>query len=660
LFGYKHNLKTLKSVICSCFLLIPILFIVEPALSNEPDSLFRFSIPEVVIEQARHAYFREDKKISSPDSLMQEVFFSASIGEILPLFTSAYINSTGSGGASSSMFLRGTNSYQTSVTWNGFLLNSLTLGSADLSAIPVAAVQDISVIHGASGSLAGSGNFGGSVLLENRADWDNRIKAGLQTELGTFDNRHFSFNGKFGNQRLQYHLSLFSHDAENNFTYSDIYKHGDPVERIKNNALENRGMIQNLFLRLPGNNNIEAGIWYQAKRKEIPAIMGSYNPGNAMQRDSSLRVYTKWTKVMERSLFSVNTAVFSENMLYRDKENAADLNFSIDSEIQSRRLMGDMNYRVWISDVLSLDAGATFSHLTAKAVAYSADTHENQVAAITALKISLPGFTGNISARKEFHTNTHIPFRFALGAAKKLPVKGLTLRASYSDQFRVPTFNDKYWQPGGNPGLKPESGYTADIGMTQSLTFAGSGSLHIEVSAYNSLIKDMIQWVPGVNGNYWEPLNKKEVSITGYEAYVSSGGITGDWKFVFGAGYNYAMSVISKDYREGMSVTGNQLIYIPLHTGSSNINITRGKSFAGFSGNYTGSRYTTEDNNTLFEMPSHFLMNGYVGSRISAGDISGNLRVRVMNLFNTPYQVVRSYPMAGRSYHLSFSLEFMQ
>jgi vitamin B12 transporter len=362
--------------------------------------------------------------------------------------------------------------------------------------------------------------------------------------------------------------------------------------------------------------------------------MGSYNPGNAMQRDSSLRVYTKWTKVMERSLLSVNTAVFSENMLYRDKESAADLNFSIDSEIQSKRLMSDMNYRIWISDALSLDAGATFSHLAAKVDAYIANTNENQVAAITALKLSLPGFTGNLSARKEFHTNTNIPYQFAFGAAKKLPVNGLTVRATYSDQFRVPTFNDKYWQPGGNPGLNPESGYTADIGLVQSVTISGNTSLQIEFIAYNSLIKNMIQWVPGGNGTYWEPRNKKEVSVKGYEAYMSSGGSIGDWKFVFRAGYNHSRSVISKDYRDGISNIGNQLSYIPLHTGSSNINISLGKSFAGLSGNYTGSRYTTEDNNNLFQMPSHFLMNGYVGYRITAGDISGNLRIRVMNLFN--------------------------
>ncbi len=637
-----------------------ILFIALPALSNEPDSLIRLTLPEVVIEQPRHTFFREDKKVSSPDTVIQEVFSSANIGDILPLFTSAYINSTGSSGSSSSVFLRGTNSYQTSVSWNGFLLNSITLGSMDLSAIPVAAVQDISVIHGASGSLAGSGNFGGSVVLQNSADWNNRVKIGLQSELGTFDNRHFSFTGKIGNQRLQYQMTLYSHEAENNFRFTDNYKHGDPVERIKNNALATMGMIQNIFLRLPGNNNIEAGFWYQAKHKEIPAIMGSYNPGNAMQRDSSLRVYTKWTKVMERSLFSVNTAVFSENMLYRDKENAADLHYSVDSEIQSTRLMNDMNYRIWISDVLSLDAGATFSHLTANVDAYGDNTKENHLAAITALKLSLPGFTGNISARKEFHTNTHIPYLFAIGAAKKLPVKTMTIRATYSDQFRVPTFNDKYWQPGGNPGLNPESGYTADIGLVQDIALSGNSSIQIEVIAYNSLIKNMIQWTPGINGNYWEPQNKKEVTVRGYEAYISSGGNIGDLKFIFRAGYNNARSVISKEYREGNSNTGNQLSYIPSHTGSSSINVSLRKSFAGLSGNYTGSRFSTEDNNHLFQMPSHFLLNGYAGARITAGDISGNLRIKVMNLFNTHYQVVRSYPMAGRSYHLSFSLDFRQ
>jgi hypothetical protein len=55
---------------------------------------------------------------------------------------------------------------------------------------------------------------------------------------------------------------------ENNFTYTDIYKSGDPVERIKNNALENRGMIQNLFLSCPEITILKqaSGIRLNAKR----------------------------------------------------------------------------------------------------------------------------------------------------------------------------------------------------------------------------------------------------------------------------------------------------------------------------------------------------------------------------------------------------------
>jgi vitamin B12 transporter len=577
------------------------------------------------------------------------------------MFTPAFINTPGSQGASSSVFLRGTNSYQTTVNWNGFLLNSLTLGTMDLSLIPAAAAQDIEVVHGASGSIAGSGNFGGSVLLQNKADWGNSLQVSLQSELGTHENRHFSFSGKVGNPGLQYQVFLFSHDAENNFRYTDIYKNGNPVERAENNAVTDRGLVQNLFLRLPGNHNLEAGVWYQSKQKEIPAIMGSYLPGNAMQRDSSLRIYAKWTKLWDRSLFSLNTAVFNENMLYRDKEKPADLFYTVDSKIQSSRLMSDIKYRIWIFDALSLDGGLILSSLSANVDAYGTNTiNEHQYAFITAIKFTLPGFTGNASVRKEFHRSTRIPLLFALGAARELPVKGMTLKASYSDQFRVPSFNDKYWQPGGNPGLLPESGYTAEIGLVQNMSIAGNRNLVAEVNIYSSGIYNMIQWVPQPGGTWWSPRNRKEVSVMGYEASLSSAGSIGLYTFRLGGSYNHASSLIVREYSGTSQLEGNRLSYVPSHTATLFANLSTKKSYAGLSGNFTGSRFTSDFNDPVNMMPPVAILNSFAGHEIKIKDIKGRIRLRVLNLLNTRYQVIRSYPMPGRSFHLSFSIHFDQ
>jgi vitamin B12 transporter len=646
----------LKTIVISfCFSIAALISV--SARTAGPDSILLYNIPEVVVQHSRGAFFNEEKKISIPDSLIRSVFTTSNLGELLPLFTGAFINTTGSSGAAS-VFIRGTNSYQTTVNWNGFVLNSLTLGSMDFSAIPAAAIQDISVVHGASAPLAGSGNFGGSVMLGNRADWRNSLHLGLQSELGTHGARHYSFTGKTGSQRLQYQLYLFSHDAENNFRFTDIYKNGEPVERISNNAVQNRGSLQNLFFRLPGNNNIEAGLWYQVKNKEIPAIMGSYLPGNAVQRDSSLRVYAKWTKRWEKSSFSFNTAMFDEHMLYRDKEKPSDIQYSITSGIHSRRLMGDMNYRIRVLDALSFDSGITIASLSAGVDAYGGRVNESQSAAISAMKLTLPGFTGNISVRKEFHSTTKVPLLVAIGAAREGPAKGMTFKAGYSDQFRVPTFNDKYWQPGGNPDLLPESGYTADIGVKQVIGATTGSHVVAEMSAYNSAIHNMIQWSPSGQGSFWKPENRKEVSVSGFEMSLAAIMNLDRYKLNTGGNYNHALPVVRR--AENSSLEGNRLMYVPQNTASAFITISSKKSYIGLSGNYTGSRYTDEVNNPIHMMPSWFILNSFAGSRIKAGDVTGHLRLRVMNLLNLQYQVIRSYPMPGRSFHLSFTFEYNQ
>lgn len=685
MFGYKHKFTGLKHLVFSFSILFSLLYSITSAgnprlefqkdgsplhpgieaVSNlnygsQYDSIKLLSIPEVVITQSRHYFLRDDKKVSTPDSLIKSAFLNTDLGVLLSLFTPAYIHFSGSAGSLSTVFIRGMNSSQTSVNWNGFQINSLTLGVMDFSSIPVRSAQDISVVHGASGSIAGSGNFGGTVLLENRADWTNRFQAGIQSELGTYDNRHFSFEGKAGSEWIQYQLQVFSHQAENNFVYRDLYKSGNPLNRADNNSLNNKGLIQNIFIRLPGNNLVETGIWYQVKQKQIPSLMGSFLPAKASQLDSTLRVYGSWQKIWDRSSITLRSALFDEYMFYNDGNILSDNKNPMRSEIQTGRFMTDLNYRIRLIDFLSVEGGVSLSNLSSKVGNYGEKTDENRSAFVTAAKLILPGLSINTSLRKEFHSHTGIPFLFAFGARKSLPVKGMEVKFSYADQFRVPTFNDKYWRPGGNPNLRPESGYTVDAGIIQELRKGKRNALGIEINAYRSLLHDMIQWTPSIGGNYWLAANRKEVRATGVEVSVNSFAYLGEHRLDIRASYNHGSSRITGSYDEEESVLGKRLIYVPSNAGSATALYSFKRIDAAITGSFTGSRYTDEFNNRLFMMPGIVVFNSYAGYRIKAGDVSGRIQIRIMNIFNSHYQVLRSYPMEGRTIHLSFALDFRQ
>ena len=72
-----------------------------------------------------------------------------------------------------------------------------------------------------------------------------------------------------------------------------------------------------------------------------------------------------------------------------------------------------------------------------------------------------------------------------------------------------------YFQPGGNPDLKTEEGYTYDAGMEFQI---GHKENYIkgDATVYRSDIDNWIIWLPTHYG-YWEARNVKKVKGKGIE-----------------------------------------------------------------------------------------------------------------------------------------------
>ena len=230
-----------------------------------------------------------------------------------------------------------------------FPSNSPTTGQADLSLIPAGFMQTIEVINGASGAFFGSGTFGGSINMGNEADWNNKLAVEYTMGTGSFGSFSNSLFLKAGNRNVQYHASVIAARAENNYTYQDYYKYNSPDSKATHNAYRSWGFIQNVYLNLGKGNYLEAGIWYQHKMKEMPPLMGYYQPGNAVQRDSLFRSYISYRKTTEKSVFTVKSAWFSDFLNFTDKASNEDSVFSLNSKILSMRLMNEADYRYYLS-----------------------------------------------------------------------------------------------------------------------------------------------------------------------------------------------------------------------------------------------------------------------------------------------------------------------
>ena len=123
------------------------------------------SIPEVKVVKSRTSFYKDDQKVLFIDSVLIARTFSSNLDELISKSGAINVYGYGGTGSLSSISLRGTGSAHTNVMWNGFPINSITTGTVDLSLIPASFFNNIRLVYGSSGSLYGSGAFGGSIEL---------------------------------------------------------------------------------------------------------------------------------------------------------------------------------------------------------------------------------------------------------------------------------------------------------------------------------------------------------------------------------------------------------------------------------------------------------------------------------------------------------------
>src|SRR5690606_21449580 len=118
-----------------------------------------------------------------------------------------------------------------------------------------------------------------------------------------------------------------------------------------------------------------------------------------------------------------------------------------------------------------------------------------------------------VAAKNEMAKDYENPFLFSAGLYYN--TEFYQLKVNSSKNYRIPTFNDLYWQPGGNLNLKPETSYQFDINNNfkyKSATF--------NISTYYTSITNMIRWVP-TNAGFWEANNVDEVTIYGADIFFN-------------------------------------------------------------------------------------------------------------------------------------------
>ena len=227
------------------------------------------------------------------------------------------------------------------------------------------------------------------------------------------------------------------------------------------------------------------------------------------------------------------------------------------------------------------------------------------------------------------------------------------IRAFYKDIFRLPTFNDLYYRLVGNINLKPEKTMQFDFGLTYLSSFSRKVKIEITADGYYNTVKDKIVAFPSKNLFVWTMLNLGEVEMAGASANLNfSYKIIPQLTLNLSGNYTYQYAVDVTDPKSKTYL--NQIAYIPLHSGSATFSVSTLWIDISYTLLISGKRYALMQNipeNKLEGYTDHSIMLSK-DFNIRKAIVLG-FRLELLNVADKNYEIVKNYPMQGRSFRLS-------
>ncbi|RSK51154.1 TonB-dependent receptor [Hymenobacter rigui] len=623
-----------------------------PALAQTPtaDTARVQQLPTVRIPGVRPERFAVGSRRLMLDSLALTNYRTGTLTDALSARTAIYLKNYGPGQLAS-ITLRGTSARHTAVLWNGFNINLPSLGEADFSLLPVSGNAQIEIQPGPAGATYGNGAVGGTVLLSSATRWGAGWRGTAQADYGSYGLGAGTVEAAFSNQKLAVRTSLLYRQAENDFPYYTREAQGLVRRRQENAAFRQASLTQDVTLRLGQRSEVSAAAWLTDADRQIQPGIGTNNT-RAQERDQSRRLMAGYRYVTQAHEWAGRAAWFEDVLNYRDEVSGL-------SESRVRTSQAQAEHTWTFAPNASVRAGAEAQHFAAQVDGYGSQPRtENRYSGFALLRYDpRPRLRLSLNLRQAMLPGRRPPLTPTAGAewiALQTAQHAIQLKGNASRSYRAPTLNERYWRPGGNPGLLPEQGIGYEGGVTHTLTATPAHlQLQTELTAYRQLVDNWVQWTPGAS--YWSPRNLRQVRAQGLEASTQLTWKQGRYTAAARASYSFTQSEKTKGVATDNDPVGRQLPFVPLHTGAFSTDHTWRSWQLSTALTFTGYRYT--DASATEFLPSYLLLNATAGYTLTARP---GWRLQLLaqgyNLTNRLYQSYQNRAMPPRHGSLSLRL----
>jgi len=550
----------------------------------------------------------------------------ASLTSLLNFNSTIYLKENGLGMVSSPSF-RGTTAQQTAVLWNGININSQTTGQSDFNTINTRGFDEVIVKPGGGGVVDGSNAIGGSIYLENNITYNTGFENEVFLKYGSFNTFGVDCKTAYSTTTKSFSLGVSRMGSDNDYKYLG-------TDRInKNGQFNSTNINSNFGFKLGEKNtiNLYSNIYDGKRNFSLPTP----NALKTKYYDFNTRNMLEWILKTNALVSNLKAAYITENYEYYPN---IDRDYNTNGEVGSLFLKYNLDYRL---GSLLFSGGVNYNQNNGEGSNIEHEIrHLGSVIFGMKQKVS-KRFLYEISVRQELNNAYENPFLYSAGIQADI-TSFYKLKVNTSKNFRIPTYNDLYWEGLGNSDLKPELSYQAEISNVFYLPNAS-----LTVTGYYNAVQDLLLWTPDVTG-IWRPGNTENVNIYGGEALFKANKKIGEQTVNVSATYAYTVSENEK--------TNKQLIYVPYHKLTTSIGYNYKKLSTYYQFINTGEVFTTTDNALEHIVNSYMVANIGLEYNFGKGESRYLLGAQVLNVWNESYESVLNRPAAGRNFNIYLNL----
>lgn len=680
------NKKTFTKVILAVFCII---FVVTPLFAQQQkvDTTHTYIIPEVTVSdiyQTREVRSAAPLQILTKDALRN--LQALQVSDAVKHFAGVTVKDYGGIGGLKTVSIRSLGAQHTAVGYDGITLTDCQTGQIDIGRFSLDNVDQLSLSNGQSDNIFQPARFFASAGILNIQTLTPRFEEGKRTNISA------SFKtGSWGlvnpslllEQRLNRkwtataNAEWMSSDGQYPYTlhYGNTQSDQTSREKRKNTDVQTLRAEAGLYGNFSDKEQWRLKAYYFQSSRGLPnATTFYYDYSTQHLWDKNTFIQSQYKKEFNRQWVFQTSAKWNWSyQRYLDPDTKNSIGKTENSYYQQEYyLSASLLYRILNNLSFSLSTDGSINTMNANLQAFASPTRYSWLTAFAGkyvndwltLSASALATVINEDAKQGGSAGNHRKLTpYVSAAIKPFSNEEFRIRFFYKDIFRLPSFNDLYYEEVGNANLKPENAQQYNIGMTYSKNICSFlPYISATIDAYYNKITDKIIAYPTKNLAVWSMRNLGSVEIKGIDATGSLS--LQPWEKIrinLSGNYTYqrALDVTSSDVNSSEGRTyEHQIAYTPRVSASGQAGIETPWINLSYSFLFSGKRYMQGENIAENRLDSYSDHSISASRRFNIMKTKTSVGIEVLNIADKNYEIIKSFPMPGRSVRASISIKY--